>query len=508
MRGKNIFHISICLLISALIFTAFPAWGADYYIAQSAAGSGDGSSCGNARAVTWNWTSPTVAAGDTVHLCGTFTSTLTIPRSGSPGAPITVKFESGAKFAKPYWGPSYGDNAIYSDGKSYITIDGDNVGIIENTDNGYGKTYKTSYTGGMFINHGNYIEVKNLTVRNIWIAAYHDTVSSNQRNNGGIAIWNSSNVSIHHNTIHDAAVLISMVYTDAGSYSNVSVHHNTMYNCNWGLNIASGAASAVNLSNVSIYNNDIGLSSNWEDFPAQNNNHHNGIYMWNYSPGVFNTIAVYNNYIHWLPGAPGAWPQTTSGMWLESNITNIKIYNNLLVADSLAGPSNGAIQVSIGETSNWTQIYNNTIIGVQGPPWYSARCISYSSGGAGRPIISNNIMVGCNSGMYFWDRALDVPAGDNNLFYKNNYDYYFKTSTPTLARWKTSQGCSGGSPANKDCNSKSANPKFNADYTLQSISPAKWAGKSSGQLSPTDKAGVTWYNPPSIGAYEYGSVRK
>src|SRR5664280_1410653 len=68
-------RISICILIAASIFIVSPAWSADYYIAQSAAGNNNATSCANAKAISYltgSW-SGKVAAGDTVHLCGQIT---------------------------------------------------------------------------------------------------------------------------------------------------------------------------------------------------------------------------------------------------------------------------------------------------------------------------------------------------------------------------------------------------------------------------------------------------
>ena len=142
-RAKNwAGGISICILTSALIFMTFPAWSADYYFAQSAAGGNDAASCANAKAISYltgSW-SGKVSAGDTVHLCGTFTGAanstmLTVGASGTSGSPITVKFETGAKLTSQQWSQS---GAIAATSKNYIVIDGGTNGIIENTANGVG----------------------------------------------------------------------------------------------------------------------------------------------------------------------------------------------------------------------------------------------------------------------------------------------------------------------------------------------------------------------------------
>ncbi len=112
---KSFLLLFIFLTIFSLLESS---WAADFYIAQTQAGSNDGSSCVNAHAPTWfntaaNWANPEqagkVGPGDTVHLCGTFTfpandsinGLLKIPGSGSAGSPITILFEPGAKLQSP-----------------------------------------------------------------------------------------------------------------------------------------------------------------------------------------------------------------------------------------------------------------------------------------------------------------------------------------------------------------------------------------------------------------------
>jgi hypothetical protein len=71
--------------------------GESFFVAQTAAGSGDASSCANAKAITFfntaaNWGAGTgkVSGGDTVFLCGALTSTLTVQGDGTAGNPIVI----------------------------------------------------------------------------------------------------------------------------------------------------------------------------------------------------------------------------------------------------------------------------------------------------------------------------------------------------------------------------------------------------------------------------------
>jgi hypothetical protein len=87
----------IALVSSALgvLFTAHAANAAAIYVSQS--GSGDGSSCTNARSVSWlntssNWGSGStqVSPGSTVYLCGTINTGISFLGSGSSGNVITM----------------------------------------------------------------------------------------------------------------------------------------------------------------------------------------------------------------------------------------------------------------------------------------------------------------------------------------------------------------------------------------------------------------------------------
>lgn len=149
---------------------------ADYYVAQNQAGSGNASSCANAKAITWNWTNPNVTGNDTVWVCGNIiggvgAAGITIGASGSLGHPITLKFCSGASdcgagtavtMEAPYW-----DKAISCSGKQHVVIDG-NGGIIKNTDNGDERTYQSGSTG--VYSTCSDLEVKNLTINDLYVA--------------------------------------------------------------------------------------------------------------------------------------------------------------------------------------------------------------------------------------------------------------------------------------------------------------------------------------------------
>ena len=134
---RNRFPLLSCI---TLFCVTILAQAEDIYVSQNALGAGGGTSLTDTKAVSFfntssNWAlgAGKISPGDTVHLVGTISTRLNIMGSGLIGLPITVLFEPGAKLSAPYWPTSA---AISSSGKSFITIDGNGVGIVEATANG------------------------------------------------------------------------------------------------------------------------------------------------------------------------------------------------------------------------------------------------------------------------------------------------------------------------------------------------------------------------------------
>ena len=144
--------------LSFLLFLALPSQAApnNVYVAQVAAGAGNGTDCADAVAVTYfnnaaNWSlTPTgiqIGPDTIVHLCGTFTgllntTMLTTQGNGTSGHPVIIHFESGAVLASPAWGA----NGAINVPNNFITVDGVSVGTIQNTLDG--TAGNTSCLGG------------------------------------------------------------------------------------------------------------------------------------------------------------------------------------------------------------------------------------------------------------------------------------------------------------------------------------------------------------------------
>lgn len=484
---------SLIIIVSILFFLiAFPAWSADYYIAQSATGANDATSCANAKAVTWDWTSPNVVEGDIIHLCGTFTSTLTIPQSFTSA--VTVKFETGAKFSKAAWGT--GENAaIYATNKNNIIIDGNNVGIIENTDNGDYSSGKGTdqVSNAIYITRSSNWEVKNLTIQDIYIHTYNDASSTRSV---CVSAYDVNNISIHNNDLNNAYYGIS-ASTNSENVSGINIYNNTVDACSTALVVALGN-NGTSMDTVNIYNNSIAMGNNWYD--EADANHIDGIHIWGRSGQPSDTITnlkIYNNIIGGNPST-----HSTAMIFLEYTIPSPQIYNNVLYAIT-NNTADGMIYIkgNTGGTATNGKIYHNTIIGKGSGVGIE---LANSSGND----IENNIVYSFAYALAEQDSSSNVAASDYNVFYGIVQEKGWARGgvTKTLVEWQA---------LGLDTHSSILEPSFadtgSHDYRLQSSDTvAKDKGVTLGASWEIDINGVkrpqgaTW----DIGAYEYSGLSK
>lgn len=516
--------IKIALLASIITtISLIPAnlFAADFYIAQTARGTGDGNSCSNAQASTWNWSG--VTDGNTVYLCGRFTSTVYVQTSGTSAGIIILKSckdgeancETGnaALFTAPYWSTS---GAINCSNRSKITIDGNGVGIIQATANGDASVHANQKGGyGIYVYNSNYIEVKNWTVRNIYVEPYNaPSPWGGAGTNGtvGIYVRDGGNISIDNNTVHDTGSGVLYSNTSGKTQSNINLSNNTVYNCSWGVQAIAGGSSTIT-ENVNIYGNDITIGANW--MTKSYVFHNNGSYNYNVAGASTSNLQFYNNYVHGPANPPGPWT-CSSFIWasIESPGTSIgmKVYNNLLVGVS-GDPSNHYI----GLKGSDAIAANNTIIGYYNSvnPIYGTLADGIKSDAC--PVeeedcvsVQNNVLYHLGIGLYITGSSGSFDRSENNSFYGNRYAVVSYDTVQhwytTLAQWQTAQGgCPG---TGHDCASITSVPEVSANYIPNSASPLIGAGANLTSLGITalniDKAGIP--RPASgvwtIGAYQ------
>jgi hypothetical protein len=506
------------LLACGLIAATTSAQANDIYLSQNGSGAANGGGCGDARAASWfnsgsSWGSggTQIGAGTIVHLCGTITGNagatgLTFQGGGVSGQPIVLLFEPGARLSSPQWSA-----AISSNNKSYITIDGGSNGIIENTMAGSSGapcsggtcSLRDVTSDGISITGGSNIEVKNLTVQNIYI---HRGTSGDggeaKAINFHASLSPQSNILVHDNSVHDAQAAIFFGFN---TLSNVQVYDNTTYNHCWGIAFLDNN-NGSNATGIQVYGNDVSGFVNWAGPSGGDNGFHmDGVFFAaTNSSTSFTNSSIYNNYLHGAMTNPatGHIYLTGSGGGMRGN----KIYNNLIVAPPNAighsGPDEEGLIV-LGFGSQATSVYNNTFVS-QTPG------IDIRDAGTTVAAIKNNIFSGDSSGPMFTAILNKTRTNLNGLV--NNNDYYnlaslhmFEAGDGTsvygsLSAWQSACGC--------DSQSVYGNPNFDSSYHLQSGSAAINLGAVLNSLSilslNLDKAA----NPrPSSGSWDSGAFQ-
>jgi hypothetical protein len=487
------------------------------YIAQTAAGSINGSSCANAYAASffntkanWGTGASQIGPGTTVNLCGTFTGPSTyflFQGSGTSGNPITLYFQPGAVITAPSWG---GGGAIGATSVSYVVIDGGTNGLINATlagspgatCTGGACTYSpTTYVGlGVVIATSSNVEVRNLTIANEYV--HLGTGNDLNGNSAGISINSGNkNLLIHNNTIHDAYAGIAVSYSTAGE-SNWQIYNNTIYNVNWGVG-GGDSSSGSSLTGLYIYGNNIHDFANWDT--TSDAFHHNGIYVWaETGTSTISNVFYYNNYIHGVfTNSPGGTNTCTAGIFLSidapySTINSPYIFNNVI--DQSSGQcSNGAISLNVASP----QFLNNTFVNgiIEGP-----------NGPTGNGVLENNIFS--NAGL---EALHDTTAG---LTTSNYNDFYVTTANPAIVYNNASYSSEASyvTVTGFDKNSIISNPNLSAAYLLQAGSPGIQAGTNLTSIctgQPNPGLGALCYDavgtlrpatgPWDMGAYVYNS---
>lgn len=490
-----------------LILFAVPCFAADYYVADEAAGSDNGSSCANADALadlTWG-TGNMVKAGDTLHLCGTITSTLAIGASGTAGSPITIKFEDDAKLSSTVWVNSYygSTSAIDTNNYDYLIIDGGTNGVIENTANGTELANQTA-SNAIMATGSNDIEIKNLTIQNLYVRT--STTDVVMQSFGGssstqaikIGGSNSNNILIHDCTINNAVA--GIYYAGSATMDNIRIYNNTFSDIDH--NIAMGASGGT-ISNLYIFGNSFADYDTWDDTTGTNKYHHNAAHIFTVGSATYNGVFVYGNT---FSGSTGLY--STAHFYFENGsggtFNNLQIYNNLLLQPS---NTNGIWQIAVGSTSGTAVtnsfIANNTIFGTNTSGHYGI----VVSGGTGNAIVvKNNAVIGCRSAIYEYNATTNVTY-DNNLYSGNaNIGITNGGGTySTLAAWRTHLG---GTETGDDYNASSAAHGLNTSGVPQAGAGVLNIGEDLSASFTTDYAGNvrptgagTW----DIGAYESGA---
>src|SRR5665213_38503 len=360
------------------ILCALPCLAADIYVAQATQGADTGADAADAHSLAWldtsaNWGigANQVAAGVTVHLCGTLTNTLTIGGSGTSGNPITIYFEPNAKFSAPTLAPAV--NFINVDGRSWIVIDGGSNGLMTLTDNGTAGTY--DYANNVVAIYGasagvDHIVFQNLSIRNL----YQRT--TNTDTGAGTALYiTGSDVTYSNLTLGEAYGGIAHSYTPTVS-SNLTIVNCSFTNYNHAIEIGCGGATVppvllnLTISHNSLQSGDMFESPDGVDVGL----HRDCIFLFNESGlgnggvtiGCISNILISCNFIKhgWHPLSHTA---GSGGMFFDTYnnaaTLHVRVFNNISVlAYPLSWSGGGGYAGAAGVDVLFA---NNTIVGWQ-----------------------------------------------------------------------------------------------------------------------------------------------
>src|SRR6267142_3198557 len=399
------------ILILIFLFTALPAGAKDFYIAAKQAGTGSGTGCSTAKPYTWfntasSWgtAASQIGPATTVHLCGTFVGApgqrlLIVGGNGNSTSPITIKFETNAVLAAPYWS-SIG--AIYMDGRSYIVIDGGTNGLIKNTANGTGRGNAQPSRGIMAANCTNCV-VKNLTIADIYVRTSYNDLAVVQQGVNCIYWLNANNFTIAHVTCHDTG------WAFAGFGNNFTLSFSHMYNIDHGLAVGPSGT----MTGFQIHDNPIHNYVNW-DSPT-NAYHHYGLHIWGQRGGIVTSGSIYNNV---FDGDSGV--NITGHIYLQDSVKNVSVYNNVFLV-----PANRTIQAL------WFSGITSAGVLPGGPATGNGAYNNFIRNGAhrlGAAIFAtaqdnftavNNVLLGGNSDISVQGGGYLSSAGINNNIYED-----------------------------------------------------------------------------------------
>jgi hypothetical protein len=337
----------------------------------------------------------------------------------------------------------------------------------------------------------NNLTIKDLTISNIYVKAQcvspYTGCDEGGQNTGGIAA-NGTNVTISGSTIHDAKWCVTGGVPGNVTIANRSIHDNAIYNCDHAIAVGVSAVNGV-LNGLYIYNNDIHDFVNWDDDPAVNNNHHDGIHIWSYNSGDLITGGlIYDNYIH---GDFGHSFNAAIYTEAQTGLPSAYFFNNVLIDQSTVSHLGCGLICLI---DNDAHVFNNTINGAASVDAGTA-INNYGE----NVTIESNIIVGVGQALGFSGGGAFATVDYNNYYQigAKGWNFY-----GTLAAWQSGCSC--------DSHSSNTNPNLTPNYRPTSISSAlivQGVNLSNLSIPPLnlDMLGVP--RPPStnwtVGAYQY-----
>jgi hypothetical protein len=521
------------------------------YVAQNAQGSGDGSSCSNAKTASYfntsgNWGSGSsqIGPGTTVHLCGVFTggnasNILQFQGSGASGSPVTVLFETGAAL-KPNYCASSG--CIDLNGKSFITINGGPTcgetgyqthvscnGLIQNmTAGSSGATCPSgsacspisgsTNVSGIGSNTGS---PSNIIIENVHCHMYTRLASdTSDSGTGTYCLGLFGGTLAQKITVQNVefegmakAMLVSLG-SGSGKVSGYHMSNSYIHDQCWAMGVGTDAPN-MNVTDLLFHDNEVANWDNWAPANTSGNVCHTNGTMWFNGDG--NTIHTgssgyigdsasgqYNNYLH--GNLAGNYSKSSPSGYLscQDNCIDIFVVNNVINDTSTGADGGGAVYFN-GVGGGGQIVVNNTLIRPSGS-------MTVISGVTANVFYKNNILKCTGTdcvAIEIRPNTPDVVTSDFSGGFQigsSNWTVYNSAGSGKMLSLPSWQARG----SNHDNNSITSNPDLTSTFQLNSGSPAIGEGENLTSLGIAvlnrDAAGVS--RPASgnwdAGAFQFG----
>jgi len=294
---------------------------------------------------------------------------------------------------------------------------------------------------------------------NVNCKIYGNTITVQKPNNVtwtfSIELWDVTNLEIYNNVISGYIDIAGNTLNNGVSFHDNSVGWDSLHDdANDGLQFENRGID----KNIAIYNNSF-------------KNCERAIWFCHYNSATayVEDVSIYNNVIYNVGRSDAA---SGAGMFfqtgpddLPTHYSRLKIWNNTVVSGTGTYPAIAGIYLPTGDDVSTISIRNNIIKGF-----------------TTASIYANQTLYG----------TIDTMSIENNLFYQNgnsNAPLYVHP-TPTRVTYQN--------------NVIGLDPSFISSTNFHLLSNSAAISEGIDVNLSTDKDGVTWNSPPSIGAYEYG----
>jgi hypothetical protein len=474
----------------------------------------------------WGAGSGQIGAGTSVLICGTFTGSagatiLAAQGSGSSGNPITLLFDTGSVIQTPYCSGSNGCLDIH--GLSYIVVNGQNHGTIQNTANGDGLANQ-QISIGIYAYTCTTCTIENLTIANIYIAIqnYSSPLGGAATQMNAIAI-NGTNNTVSGNTIHDCGWCIYDQYQNGDT--NMVVSGNNIYNWDHGIMFAASGAYSCTAPCYTQTGNLIHDNVNWETTGCVY--HLDGLHTFGTSGSTMDGVYLYNDYFYGSLSGPcssGFVFIEGGGSSTPSNMKNFYMYNEVGIATGADGTnSNGWF--GLFSASQSMTVVNNTLLYDNANDNTACWALGGKSGGnvVNNLTFENNTLNGCAGGV--WITQAGALSGTTTIDYNfygdscvqnnNCFQWNGGSFSGSFSAWKSACSCDAhsltstyaGALLNSNGSPQSGSPVIGAGTNLTSTATGLLASL---QQDTTLGGTRSVFTRPSsgawdIGAYQFGS---